>query len=155
VCLHLTIHTTEFGYVWGKRLCRLETTRWPSMVHMNGYCCLYASIRLVKYFQLGQESYRPYVHACDLCILIHGHRSWRFQINNNYMPHLDRLLVDDDESATMVYSYIVWIQYLKFPIFSYLNKYKHLQYYRWFMICFSWNSIAMKNIIALFHKFIA
>jgi hypothetical protein len=37
------------------------------------------------------------------------------------MPHFDRLLVGDYQSATMVYSYIVWIQYLKFPIFLYLK----------------------------------
>jgi hypothetical protein len=124
VCLHLAILTTEFGYAWGNRLCILETTRWPSMVHMNGYCCLYANIRLlVKYFQ-GQESYRPYVHTCDLCILIHRRRSRRFQISNNYMLYLDRLLVGDYQSAAMVYSYIMWIQYLKFPIFLYLKYIK-------------------------------
>jgi hypothetical protein len=66
------------------------------MVRINGYCCLYDSITLlVKYFQLGQGSYRPYVHACDLCILIDRRRSRRFQISNDYMPHLDRLLVGD------------------------------------------------------------
>jgi hypothetical protein len=140
VCLHLSIHTTEFGYARGKRLCILKTTRWPSMVHINGYCCLYASIRLlVKYFQLGQEIYRPYVHSCDLCILIDRRRSRRFQISNNYMPHLNRLLVSDCSQQRWCISRVNTI--LKIAHISVFEIYtKHMQSYKWYMFLMKFNS---------------
>jgi hypothetical protein len=166
VCFHLAIHKTKFGYAWGKRLCILETTRWPSMVIMDDYCCLYASFRLlVKYFQLGREIYRPYVHACDLCILIDRRRSRRFQISNNYMPHLNRLLVGDCSQQQWCISHVSTI--LKIVhIFVFEIYTKPLQSYKWYIqnlcnpisgICFSWKSIAMKynctsNFVNVLHK---
>ena len=110
------------------------------MIRINGYCCLYDSITLlVKYFQLGREIYRPYVHTCYFCILIDRRISRRFQSSNNYMPRLNRFLVGDCSQQQWCISHVNTI--LKIAhVFVFEIYTKPLQSYKWYMLLMKINS---------------